>query len=408
MILITTIFLTFLSIRLKPAAAFAASGSKKILLSFDGTGNNARDFEPKFDEKEKIDQSITNVLKLHLLAGGDINNRRNDVDGQICIYKRGVGGESDNKIVANLNVLKGELSQQTIPMREMLEKVYEKGDKLYIIGYSRGAASARQFISELSENGLITASGEKVEKPPVEFLGCFETVSMQIKQNFFNIMRTKRLRKITKASVIGEIGGKISSIVNRAVHNVALDDNRFTSRIYSTFPPVFMDSKDERVQEAWFSGEHGDVGGTYYTKGMSDFSCKHMQEWMEHYGISFIKPEDINSECLDIDEYPEVKINKMDLDIKPNPKDKLHLNESQIKKPSFRPVVAVTNEKIIKGGKVKIHRSVLDHMVEMKENNTPYKINPEIMKSNIVVVGSLNKELESETKLFKELLAELK
>ena len=30
----------------------------------------------------------------------------------------------------------GDLSLQTKPMREKLEAVYEKGDKLYIIGYN--------------------------------------------------------------------------------------------------------------------------------------------------------------------------------------------------------------------------------------------------------------------------------
>ena len=80
----------------------------------DGTGNNARDFEPKFDPEKDIDRSITNVLKLHLLAGGGINNRRNDVPGQISLYKREIGGETDeNMFVSNLNMAKGDLSQHT-------------------------------------------------------------------------------------------------------------------------------------------------------------------------------------------------------------------------------------------------------------------------------------------------------
>jgi uncharacterized protein (DUF2235 family) len=98
-------------------------------------------------------------------------------------------------------------------MRELLEKVYEKGDQLYIIGYSRGAASARQFVSDLDEDGLLTASNERVEKPPVEFLGCFETVAVQLEENFIDILKTKQTKEITKASVVGEIGGKLSSIV---------------------------------------------------------------------------------------------------------------------------------------------------------------------------------------------------
>jgi hypothetical protein len=164
-----------------------------------------------------------------------------------------------------------------------------------------------------------------------------------------------------------------------------------------------MDSNDDRVHEAWFSGEHGDVGGNFYTKRMPDCSCKYMQEWMESLGISFIQLEEINSESLKVNDYPDVKIDKMDLDIKPNPTDKLHLNCKQSSNPSYRPVVTVTNEEIIDGGTVRIHVSVLDHMRAMEKANTPYAITPTIKETNVVVVGSLDTELETETKTFKEI-----
>jgi hypothetical protein len=128
------------------------------------------------------------------------------------------------------------------------------------------------------------------------------------------------------------------------------------------------------------------------------------QEWMQETGLSFIQPKDIHPESLQIDEHPEVKIYKMDLDIKPNPKDKLHLAGKQVTKPIYRPVVTVTNGEIEEGGTVRVHVSVLDHMESMEEGKTPYAINQEIKKANAVVVGSLDKELEAETKIFKELL----
>jgi len=382
------------------AGSAAALVPKKIIVAFDGTGNNARDFEPN----KVTDKSVSNVLKLHLLAGGDMNNRRNDVPGQISLYKRGVGGQSDSTFVKLLNTVRGNLRQQTVPMRKMLEEVYEEGDKIYIIGYSRGAAAARKFVTELDKKGLKTASNGNVEKPPVEFLGCFETVSMQLSTNLFKILRTKRKGTLTKSRVVGEKGGKLPSIVKTAVHNVALDDNRFRS-LPMPFPPVFMDSGDNRVHEAWFAGEHGDIGGTYYVKGMPDYSCKYMQEWMESIGVSFIQPEEINSESLKIDDYPDVKLDKTDLDIVPKSADKLHLLPPQIKNPSHRPVVTVTNEEIIENGTVRIHVSVLEHLRAMEKANSPYKINPNIKETNnVIVVGSLDTVLEAETKTFKEIL----
>mmetsp|Transcript_5165 Transcript_5165/g.10691 ORF Transcript_5165/g.10691 Transcript_5165/m.10691 type:complete len:396 (+) Transcript_5165:51-1238(+) len=378
---------------------------KKILLSFDGTGNNLRDHQPAYDPEKGIDRSITNVLKLHLLAGGDINLRRNDVPGQICIYQRGVGGISTNPIVAGINYLRGDLTQQIEPMREKLKKIYQKGDKLYIIGFSRGAASARMLVAELERDGLVTASNERIEKPAVEFLGCFDTISLQLQlPNVYGILKTRLLRQITKARVIGEQGGKIPSIVKTAVHVLPMDDNRFRG----AFSPVYMDSHDARVHETWVAGEHVDSGGSKYTKGMPDCSCKYMQEWLEYTGLSFISNHEIHPDCLQIDDFPNIYIDKKDLDIVPDPTDKIHSSDLQLFFPSYRPIVTVTNEQIVRGGTVRVHVSALHHMEAMEKKGTPYAINPTIKDTDrvvVVVVGPLDNVLEEETQRFKELLA---
>ena len=296
----------------------------------------------------------------------------------------------------------GNLSEQTEPMLELLEEQYEEGDKLYVIGYSRGAAAARKFVTILDEKGLTLKSGKKVDKPPVEFLGCFETVSMQVSKYWFKILRNMIFNRITRSRVLGERGGKIPTIVKRAVHNVALDDNRYRA-FPAAFPPVLMDSKDDRVHEVWFPGIHGDVGGCFYTKGIPDISCRYMQEWMENDGLCFLSHNALHPESLMLDN--EHKIDNKDLDITPDPSGKLHLDDDQLNDPTYRPVIAVSNEKKIEGGTVRIHKSVLEHWEATKNGTNEYKINPEIKKAgNLVVVGSLDKELDAETKKFKELL----
>ena len=370
-----------------------------FLTAVDGTGNNAKDQLPNKD----IDETVTNVLKLHLLAGGDVNNKKNyAIPDQVCIYQRGIGALKQSK---KKQVI-GDLSVQIEAMLEQLAEQYEEGDKLYIIGYSRGAAAARKFITILDQEGLTLKSGKKVDKPPVEFLGCFETVSMQVGENFLKILRNIIFDRITRSRVLGETGGKLPSIVKRAVHNLALDDNRYRA-FPAAFPPVLMDSKDDRVHEAWFPGEHGDVGGSYYSKGVPDTSCRYMQEWMEHDGLCFLSNEDLNPESLMLENENKDRIDKKDLDITPDPSGRLHLNEDQINEPSYRPVITVSNEKKIEGGTVRIHKSVLEHWEALKKEDgtSQYKINPEIKKAgNLVVVGSLDKELDTETKKFKDIL----
>eukprot|EP00531_Pseudo-nitzschia_arenysensis_P012329 CAMPEP_0116150372 /NCGR_PEP_ID=MMETSP0329-20121206/19504_1 /TAXON_ID=697910 /ORGANISM="Pseudo-nitzschia arenysensis, Strain B593" /LENGTH=394 /DNA_ID=CAMNT_0003646865 /DNA_START=67 /DNA_END=1248 /DNA_ORIENTATION=+ len=375
----------------------SSSSPKKILLAFDGSLNNLRHWLPKHEPEIFVDKTITNILKLHFLAGGDIDNKRNDVPGQICLYHRGCGGISSNGFVRLFNLARGNLKQQTVPMRKMLESVYEKGDKIYIIGFSRGASSARKIVTELQSDGLLTASGDKVEAPPIEFLGCFDTVSMQLSPRFLRFnLKTHLLNRITRSRILGEKGGALPSIVKKAVHLIALDDNRFRLG----FSPVYMDSADDRVHEIWVAGEHGDCGGQYFRKGMPDCSCKCMQEFLEEAGITFLSNEDIDTECLKLDDDPGIQIDKKFLDIAPDPCDKIHTLPLE----SYRPVATVTNEKIIPGGTVRIHVSVLQHMEAMEKLGTPYKFNPGLNETELVVVGPLDKPLEAETKRFKELL----
>lgn len=386
--------------------ALSAAKPRKILLAFDGTQDNARDF---VHSKENPNQDFSNVLKLHLLAGGSISNERNDIEDQICLYKRGLGGESESKLIRGINSLRGKLSQQTVPMREMLEGVYEEGDELYIVGFSRGSASARAFVADLDESGLKTARGETVEKPPVKFLGCFDTVSDQIK-NLVQHLENRVSKSITKSSVVGEIDGKLSSIVETAVHNVAMDDNRQWGGVPS-FPPCLMDSKDERIHEAWFPGEHGDVGGSVGHKGLADGSLEYMQEWMKKCGFKFLeKGEDIHPVCLKIPNHEDLDkdVDASRMNIIPAPGQNPNWQQTQQwEDPSYRFVTAVTNEEPIPDATVRIHKSCLDHYEAMQNGEDKFKpINQSLLEcKNIVVVGSLDEELEDETKKLKALIA---
>jgi len=388
---------------------------KNILLSFDGTGNGPLD---AYNPVTNKNGTITNALKLHLLCGGSIDNQQNeDKDKQICIYKRGLGAISDNKFLNKFNFIRGLLDQQIKPMLKWLEAVYEKDDKLYIIGFSRGATSARQFVSILHEKGLHTRTKELVKNPHVAFLGCFDTVSMQAAKRLFPLLaRSSKhwfsdligkdvVPKHMRSSVtVGEENGKISNNDTKIVHNLALDDNRMLQPFPIFQPPILMDSKDPRVTEVWFAGGHDDVGGKYYEKGMGDYSLLHMKEWMEKCGLAFLNWDDINKKSLKIEGHPNVKILPEHLKIVPNATEEINIP----KQTSYRPVIAATNDNqdVFVGGSIKIHVSVLLHAQQCQ---IPYEINPLLMKlapsvESIVLVGKHGKLLENETKVFRELL----
>ncbi len=355
----------------------------------------------QLDEKKK-DVTYTHIMRLHLFAGGDVNGGTDDAESksQISLYEPGIGGKTKSTVLMAVMAIAGRLSRQTKPMKKRLEEIYQPGDKLYVVGYSRGAASARRFAVILNNKGLKLKDGTIVKQPPIEFLGCFETVAMQLLLRPLQLLIKKLFKKISISKSIGE-KGVIAPNVKMGIHNVALDDNRMWRGTPFTFNPLLMGSEDN-VVETWFAGQHGDVGGSYHSREMPDHSLKYMMDWMQGglgvgNNLKFIQAKDIKPENLVVDGH-DFNTNPADLAVKADATGSLHLEgKIQIKNPSHRPIYVVKNDKELKGGTVKIHESVLHHMEAMKKDGKKYAINPNIKDTNFVVVGPLGGELKVET-----------
>ncbi len=129
-----------------------------------------------------------------------------------------------------------------------LEKNYSDGDKIYIFGFSRGAAIARMFAAHCGKN--------------IEFLGVFDTVaatrgSLDLNPDTY------------PASGIVFENGTMGDHIKSAVHLVSIDEKRLA------FQPTLF-NKDDRVIEVWFSGVHSDIGGSYWFDGLSDITLQFM------------------------------------------------------------------------------------------------------------------------------------
>ena len=245
---------------------------KTLVFCFDGTGNepsNAREF--------KEDQSVSNVLKLHVLMGGvfagparlpaqsAINPR------QLNFYYNGIGtrGESRLPLLGDLyTAVRASLNKLVAPSwgdakhiledaRRHLDANYSTGDKLAVFGYSRGAALARKFASMVLRD---------YEDRAVDFLGAFDTVAA--------MDGVHRKGEAISSDVVFE-NGTLNPRIRRAVHLLAIDEDRVT------FTPTLMNrdaAHPDRILEVWFPGVHGDVGGGYWLDGLSDMALAFMIE----------------------------------------------------------------------------------------------------------------------------------
>jgi hypothetical protein len=384
--------------RLLFVAAFLANNvralatPKKILLCFDGTGNSPNQFGEAVDKGDALGnpttQTITNVLKMHLLAGGSIDNQKGQhIDGQHSIYSKGVGTYG-GKVFGSLNQIMGGINIQFRDMESKLSLVYEEGDTLYITGFSRGSACARKFACEISEKGIkVKGRKGRIMNPRIELLGVFDTVSDQVGKNLL-FLNAKLVHHLPSSRPLGE-NGKVAANINRAVHLVSMDDDR--SEVFSPlpFPPTLM-GKEDRVHQVWFPGQHGDLGGWQVHTDLSDGALLYMKKQFEEAGITFLDSGEVRPEAFvlpkkmfDWGTTAKPVLTNDDLKIKPNPCGIANNANGQ---ESYRVVCAVEDDTAIDNGEVLVHESVFQRKMGTLPDGITYKPNP-LLKQPYTIVS---------------------
>lgn len=243
---------------------------KTIAFSFDGTGN-----EPSDVIGFTKDESISNVLKMHVLMGGCSEGGRLDTttpngDPQCTFYYSGIGtsrkvqratrvSRSFRKVRRAFNMFWaptwGDARKILADARKDLLDIYKKGDRVLVLGFSRGAALARKFVGEV-------LAAEECEE--IAFLGVFDTVAA--------LDGVHRSGEKISTDVVFE-NGTLDERVRRAVHILALDETRIP------FTPMQINKDSahpERILEVWFPGVHSDVGGGYWLDGLADLALEFM------------------------------------------------------------------------------------------------------------------------------------
>jgi uncharacterized protein (DUF2235 family) len=309
--------------------------SQHLLFCADGTWNGAGEDDP--------DPTPTNVLKLFInLAGvdsidtlmlaGEQERFLKDSDGvplQTAKYLHGVG-DSRNPLVKMLGGAVGAgLIARIIRGYTFLSRHYRPGDRIHLLGFSRGAYTARALAGLIASQGLLDpARADLTNKTEAyqlgaaawsdyrrralggdpSLLGKLEDVLTAL-PGFFAAKTDDppRVQGVPIATVavwdtVGSLGipeiaangdhldalkfvdTRLSAAVECGLHAVAVDEQR------KNFPPCFWEA-DARVTQVLFPGAHGDVGGGYANtpadSGLSDGPLQWMSEQLAARGIQF-------------------------------------------------------------------------------------------------------------------------
>lgn len=255
-------------------------------------------------------QTITNVEKIartvqtDAAATGAVN--------QLVYYISGVGAGS----YAVDRLLGGAfgygLLHNVVASYRFLAQNYEPGDEIFIVGFSRGAYTARSVAGMLARVGLLTKRSLVEERLPAAVHlyrrtplpgGAFGASEEEFKHDHCHDAKIAFLGVFDTVGALGVPGFsrkgfrfhdvQLSSQVLRARHALAIDETRlkFAPTLWE-LPRVLegASTEDLRVKQVWFEGAHSDVGGGYVETGLSDTALLWMVREAHEAGLVFDVP----------------------------------------------------------------------------------------------------------------------
>jgi uncharacterized protein (DUF2235 family) len=312
--------------------------SKTLVFCADGTWNG-----PDQDEDKDHVPDVTNVYKLYCgLLGtappGTDNLKGEDervlvVDGQVvqvAKYLHGVGDTSNviHRIIEG--IFGAGMIQRIVRGYTFLSRNYEPGDSIVIVGFSRGAYTARALAGLIVSQGLLAKRlttdkaqaynlgalawkqyrqnsprhDEQLLEKLVEMLAIVQALFSGDKLRSDDLVPVESVKAVAVWDTVGALGLPdyikdsradtfkftntiLSNRVEHGFHAVALDERRID------FSPTLW-SPRAGIEQVAFAGAHADVGGGYPAKGgesqLSNISLAWMADRLRSVGVQF-KPD---------------------------------------------------------------------------------------------------------------------
>lgn len=259
----------------------------RLVVCFDGTGNHYQG-----------DTSDTNIVKLYQKFD------RTDPN-QFHYYQPGIGTYSASEKSVNLGPLgrfRERLSeiiddgfgtsfdQHVMEGYRFIMRYYDDGDKIYIFGFSRGAFTARFLARMISTIGILSKGNEEMVRFAYKSYQDYEIgrggfKSAAAHQTYMEKFKTTFCRANAKVYFLG-LFDTVNSVgtfdtagpsrylptvlktADHIRHAVSIDERRLK------FKPALLaqdqrqnKSDDEDIEEVFFAGNHGDVGGGWPAPG---------------------------------------------------------------------------------------------------------------------------------------------
>lgn len=270
---------------------------KRIVVCCDGTWSSA-------DRERDGEPAPTNVVRLaEAVAGADSLGV-----AQRVYYGPGVGSDGNWLYRWFAGATGWGLSDNLKEAYRFVVKHYEPGDKLFLFGYSRGAFTVRSLAGMIFNAGILKhAHADRTDeafalyksrsplkhpdgveavqfrerfawddRTPIFFVGVWDTVGA--------LGNPLLLHKSPLSRRVQFHDTRLGPTVRFAYHALAIDEKRrhFQATRWQRHP----DAREQTMEQRWFVGVHGDVGGGSPNAGLSDLTLDWMVRQARRSGLA--------------------------------------------------------------------------------------------------------------------------
>jgi uncharacterized protein (DUF2235 family) len=233
--------------------------------------------------------------------------------GQVAFYDDGVGSDGTPLQKLSGGAFGDGLFQKIKDGYAKIAHVYDQDDQIFIVGFSRGAFTARCLAGMIAncglptgspDDGMLNAAFQAYRNPALR-------PAFQAKYNPYNA-------KITMVGVWDTVGAlgipaidggidiqqygfldtNLHPDVLNAFHALAIDERRreFPATLWTPPTPPL---NGQTLEQTWFSGVHCDVGGGYPETDLSDITLSWMLRKAEAIGVQLAP--DVSAEYASMD-----------------------------------------------------------------------------------------------------------
>jgi len=311
--------------------------AKNIIMCFDGTWNGVN----VDDDKDGVPEE-TNVLKIYRALAGEVTLATRDLPDeeerealdangallQIAKYLNGVGDAANpiGRIVGG--AFGAGLVKRIVRGYTFVCRNYVPGDRIYLLGFSRGAYTARALGGMIAKAGLMDYAklGNPDKRAAYQYalyVWCFYRAQMGYRaptnddiSDMWSALLSRSyevgeehmitdvmIEAIGVFDTVGALGipfyarddsridlfkftdSVLSSKVKKGIHAVAIDEYR------RAFSPTLWDARRD-INQVWFIGAHADVGGGYEDEGLSNIGMAWMVKQLTQCGVGFATAPD--------------------------------------------------------------------------------------------------------------------